>query len=163
MKKIEQLIEIWEYDSPDELNPDDREVLEHAVEASQHAYAPYSKYFVGAALRLGSGRLIKGNNQENVAYPSGLCAERVALFHASANYPDEVVKTIAITARADGFKVTKPVTPCGSCRQVMAEIESRQTEKIRVIMMGNGGACLVSNSVENLLPLMFHADELKKK
>ena len=162
MKKIEQSIEIWEYESPDKLAPEDREVLEEAVEASRHAYAPYSKYFVGAAVRLGNGLLIKGNNQENVAYPSGLCAERVALFHASANYPDEVVKTIAITAKADGFKVANPVTPCGSCRQVMAEIENKQTEKIRVIMMGNGGTCFVTDGVENLLPLMFQADELKK-
>ncbi len=162
MKKIKHSVEIWAYDSPDELSADDREVLEHAVEASQKAYAPYSGFFVGAAVRLGNGRIIIGNNQENVAYPSGLCAERVALFHASANYPGETVKTIAITANSNGFKVTNPTTPCGSCRQVMAETENRQHEKIRVIMMGSSGICYVSDSVENLLPLMFRADELKK-
>jgi len=162
MKKIKHSVEIWEYDSPDELTPEDREVLTHAVQASRQAYAPYSKYYVGAAVLLRNGTIIKGNNQENVAYPSGLCAERVALFHASANFPGEVVKTIAITANADGFKVSRPVTPCGSCRQVMAETENKQVTKIRVIMMGNGGTCYVSDSVENLLPLMFTADELKK-
>lgn len=162
MKKIKHSIDIWEYDSPDELSAGDREVLQMAMDASTMAYAPYSKYYVGAAVLLGNGLIVKGNNQENVAYPSGLCAERVALFHASANYPDEIVKTIAITAKADGFEVSKPVTPCGSCRQVMAEMENRQSEKIRIIMMGNRGTCYVTDGVENLLPLMFKADELKK-
>lgn len=162
MKKIKHSVEIWEYDSPDELSADDREVLKQALEASRKAYAPYSGFFVGAAVRLGNGHIIIGNNQENVAYPSGLCAERVALFHASANYPGETVKTIAITANSNGFEVTNPTTPCGSCRQVMAETENRQHEKIRVIMMGNSGICYVSDSVENLLPLMFRAEELKK-
>lgn len=162
MKKIKQQVEIREYETPDELTADDRQVLQHAVEASHQAYAPYSKYYVGAAVLLGNGLIVKGNNQENVAYPSGLCAERVALFYASANYPGEIIKTIAITAKADGFDVSKPVTPCGSCRQVMAETERRQNEKIRIIMMATNGICYVSESVENLLPFMFQADELKK-
>ena len=154
--------EFEEYSSRDELTNSDSELLEHAIQAVENAYAPYSQFRVGAALRLSNGKIIKGNNQENVAYPSGLCAERVAFFHASSNYPDVAIEAIAITAKAQNFEISEPVTPCGSCRQVMSETETRQQENIRVIMMGQNGKIFTIKSVGNLLPLMFKAEGLKK-
>jgi len=150
------------FDSADELTPADRELLNEATKAAMDAYAPYSKFSVGAALRLENGKIIKGNNQENVAYPSGLCAERVALFYASANYPNQKVESIAVTANTKEFKIEDPVSPCGSCRQVMAESEKKQSANIRVIMKGENGKVYVSENVKNLLPLMFKADQLRK-
>ncbi len=163
MKKINYLIEIEEFDSINELCKDDQDLLKQAISASENAYAPYSKYHVGAALRLNDGKIILGNNQENVAYPSGLCAERVAFFHANSNYPGKIVEAVAITAKSEAFVVNRPVTPCGSCRQVMAETENIQQRKIRVIMMGETGSVLIAQSIESLLPLMFQAEELKIK
>ncbi len=150
------------YQTIDELRPEDRELLIHAEHAAGRAYAPYSLFKVGAAVRLRSGVIVTGNNQENVAYPSGLCAERVALFYTSANYPGENVEAIAITAKAMNFSLQDPVTPCGSCRQVMMEAENQNQHKIRVIMKGGEGKIWISNSVENLLPVSFKADGLKK-
>ncbi len=150
------------YNSADQLPQADLELLKEATIASGNAYAPYSKFRVGAALRLAGGKIIRGNNQENVAYPSGLCAERVALFYASASHPGEVVEAIAITAATDEFVINHPVTPCGSCRQVMAETEKKQNTGIRVIMKGENGKVYVTENARCLLPLMFEADELKK-
>ncbi len=163
MKKNKYLIEIEEFDSINELSKDDQYLLNQAVLASENAYAPYSKYHVGAALRLEDGKIILGNNQENVAYPSGLCAERVAFFHANSNYPGQKIEAVAITAKSKAFVIQKPVTPCGSCRQVMAETENVQNKKIRVLMMGETGSIFISESIESLLPLMFQAEELKIK
>lgn len=160
IKKIVLLVE--EYSSLNELNPEDRELMEQAMLIRSQAYAPYSNFEVGAAVRLQNGVIITGNNQENVAYPSGLCAERVALFHAQAHYPDIPVETIAVTASSEDFKVAEPVSPCGSCRQAMAEYENRHHKKIRVIMGANNGAIRVVNGVETLLPFMFMLEELKK-
>jgi len=154
--------EFEEYFSLDELPKGEVELMKQAVEAANHAYAPYSHFRVGAALKLNNGKIITGNNQENVAYPSGLCAERVAFFHANSNYPDAKITVIAITANALNFELTDPVTPCGSCRQVMTETENRQKEKIRVLLMGQNGNVFAINSVEDLLPLMFRAEGLKK-
>ena len=103
-------------------------MLQHAQEAIEGSYAPYSEFRVGAAVLLENGEVIKGSNQENAAYPSGLCAERVAIFHAKSKYPDLKVKSIAITAASDNFITKSPITPCGACRQVIAETESRQNE-----------------------------------
>jgi len=162
MKKINLTISVMEFDSTDELNQDDRMLLEHAIEAVNSAYAPYSQYYVGAAVLLENGKIFIGNNQENVAYPSGLCAERVAVFAAAANYPDVPVKAVAITARADNFKISAPVTPCGSCRQALAEYERLYKNRIRTILMGETGKILIVESIGDILPLMFHAEELKK-
>jgi cytidine deaminase len=118
------------------------------------AYAPYSGFHVGAAVLLGNGLIVSGNNQENSAYPSGLCAERVALFYANANYPDSEVKTIAISAAKNGVLVNEPVKPCGSCRQALAETEVRFGTPIRIILDGQD-SILVLNGVESLLPLSF--------
>lgn len=150
------------FESADELPSADLELLNEATRAASDAYAPYSKFHVGAALRLENGKIIRGNNQENVAYPSGLCAERVALFYASANYPNQKVESIAVTASTNEFEIKDPVSPCGSCRQVMAETEKKQNNSIRVIMKGENGKVYISENVKNLLPLMFKADQLKK-
>lgn len=162
MKELKITSIFQSYDTEDDLSAQDRELLSEARKATANAYAPYSHFRVGAALRLAGGKIIHGNNQENVAYPSGLCAERVALFFASAQYPDEIVEAIAVTATPANFELTEPVTPCGSCRQVMAESEKKQAQNIRVIMDGPDGRIWITESVKNLLPLMFKADELKK-
>lgn len=156
------LIRVEAYASPDELPEQDRTLLEKAIQARADAYAPYSRFEVGAAVRLGNGRIVTGNNQENVAYPSGLCAERVALFHAQAAFPGVPVEAIAISAASEEFELTEPVSPCGSCRQVMAEYEHRHQSHIRVIMAGKGFVHAVSG-VENLLPLMFMPEGLRRK
>jgi cytidine deaminase len=155
------VLQVEEYASPAELTEEDRTLLEKAVIARASAYAPYSHFEVGAAVRLVNGRIFTGNNQENVAYPSGLCAERVALFQSQAECPDVPVEAIAITAAAEEFAMTEPVSPCGSCRQVMAEYENRHRNRIRVIMAGNGYIRAV-NGIENLLPFMFMLEGLKK-
>ncbi|HNS47758.1 MAG TPA: cytidine deaminase [Bacteroidales bacterium] len=152
-----------EFNSPDELGQDDRILLEQAIESTKDAYAPYSQYYVGAAVRLSNGSMVKGNNQENVAYPSGLCAERVALFAASALYPGVPVMAIAIAGHAKNFLITDPVTPCGACRQVIAEYEKLYDQPVRLVMMGEKSKIWIAESISHLLPLMFHADELRKK
>ncbi|NTW32738.1 MAG: cytidine deaminase [Bacteroidetes bacterium] len=162
MKKIELKTVFIEYNSLDELTQDDRGLVLLAKEAADTAYAPYSKFHVGAALKLENGVCIKGSNQENVAYPSGLCAERVAIFSASSQYPGIPVNTIAITAKTDSFKVDSPITPCGSCRQVLAEYERLFKKPIRVILTGETGSVYVIDKIEDLLPLSFKADKLKK-
>ena len=150
------------YDSIEELDVDDRELLECAHEAAAHAYAPYSKFKVGAAARLENGIIVKGNNQENAVFPAGLCAERVTIFSAQANYPDVPITAIAITAIGHDNIITTPVPPCGSCRQVMVETEKRYHHDIKVIMQGQEGCILVSDKMDNLLPLAFADDFLKK-
>jgi cytidine deaminase len=161
MDKVDLTITYWEYSSIEELNPADRSLLEQASEAIKSAYAPYSAYHVGAAALLENGRIVTGNNQENVAYPSGICAERVALFYASSQFPEVPVVAIAVTAKAKHFKIKSPVTPCGSCRQVMAETENRFHKPIRLIMHGENGKIIIVEGVKNILPLMFTAEELK--
>ncbi|MCK5838373.1 MAG: cytidine deaminase [Bacteroidales bacterium] len=162
MKTIEIKTFAIEYDSIDELNKEDRMLLEKAKEAHKSAYAPYSQYYVGAAILLDTGVVVTGNNQENVATPSGLCAERVAVFAASANYPGIPIKAIAITAHAKNFIINTPVTPCGACRQVLAEYEEHHNSNIRTILMGETGKIYIIESISGLLPMMFHAKELKK-
>ncbi len=162
MKKLEFKIVYEEYDHINELSSQDKELVEKATEAHDNAYAPYSQYHVGAALLLDDGEIITGNNQENVAYPSGLCAERVALFYASSQFPNAKIKTIAIAAKAENFIITEPVAPCGACRQVMSEYETKQQSPIRIILKAEKGKILIFTKVEDLLPLIFHAEELKK-
>ncbi len=162
MKKINHSFIVTEYEIRKELESEDDKLLQKAVDAVKNAYAPYSTFSVGAAVLLENGEIITGNNQENAAYPSGLCAERVALFYASSQYPDVAVKAIAITAKAKNFTIKEPVAPCGSCRQVMAETENRFGKKLKVIMMGEEGVIQVVDGMESLLPSAFHAEELKK-
>ena len=147
-------IVVHEFENIDELPVNDQNLLLEARRITGHAYAPYSGFHVGAAVLLENGLIVSGNNQENSAYPSGLCAERVALFYANANYPDSGVQTIAISAAKRGVLVNEPVKPCGSCRQALAETEVRFKTPIRIILDGQDGI-LVLNGVESLLPLSF--------
>ena len=156
-------ITIEEYDSMQELSDADLGLMEQAEASLKNAYAVYSHYRVGAALRLSNGKIITGNNQENAAYPSGLCAERVAMFYAKSQYPGESIEAVAISAKADSFTIHQAVAPCGACRQVMAEYQTQQRSPIRVIMKGEQGPVLAVDSIKALLPLMFHAEELKRK
>ncbi len=160
MKKVELILNVYEYEKIDELQDTDRQLVEKAIEASQKAYAPYSQFHVGAAVLLENGIIITGNNQENAAYPSGLCAERVALFAANAQYPDIPVKAIAIVAFNNKNQMTPlPTPPCGACRQVMIETETRFDRPIKVILAGKS-KILIINSVKELLPLSFTSNEL---
>jgi cytidine deaminase len=159
MKTTEIKITVYEFERIDELPLNDRNLLEEARQITASAYAPYSGFHVGAAILLGNGQIIKGNNQENSAYPSGLCAERVALFYANASYPDSAVKTIAISASKNGMLVNEPVKPCGGCRQALAEAEVRFETPIRIILDGKD-SILVLQGVESLLPLSFSKKDL---
>jgi len=162
MKKKSVTIHYLEYDSQEELLPEDRKLLEKARESSLNAYAPYSSFFVGAAVMLENGIIVTGNNQENAAYPSGLCAERVALFAASANHHDIPVVAIAITARSDHGTIANPITPCGACRQVLAEYETHHQRAIRMIMAGERGKIYVFENVSSVLPFKFDKAQLKR-
>lgn len=159
MQKRELRIFVEEYNSAEELREGDRELVLAAREASKEAYAPYSNFHVGAALRLKNGMIIKGNNQENASYTTGLCAERVALFYASASFPEVPVTTLAVTAENSHGLIASPVKPCGSCRQVMVETESRFRQPIRIILDGKS-KIQIFEGVENLLPFAFKPDSL---
>ena len=163
MIRKEIKIEYKEYENISELQETDQELLIKAIEISDKAYAPYSNYHVGAAILLGNGKIITANNQENVAYPSGLCAERVAIYYASSQYPEEEILAIAITANAKNFSIKSPVAPCGACRQVLSEYETRQQNSIRLLLMSQTGKIQIIKSVKDILPLMFHAEELKRE
>jgi cytidine deaminase len=153
-------ISFQEYNSVTELNTDDQSLCNEAIKAMGNSHSPYSKFRVGAALQLKSGKVILGSNQENVAYPSGLCAERVALFHWGANHPDDPIVTMAVTAHTDEFKILKPVTSCGSCLQVLAECEKMQGQPVRVILFCEDGPVWVTNGIETFLPFLFFEDRL---
>jgi len=144
------------------LSTEDRDLLKQAWEACDSAYAPYSNFHVGAALLLTNNLIFKGNNQENAAYPSGICAERVAVFSASALYPGVPIRSIAVVAKTDVFNLENPVTPCGACRQVIAEYEMLSGQPIRILLQGNSEKIWILDGISNLLPLMFHGVELKK-
>ena len=145
----------------DELKKNQQDLLQKAHHICSDAYAPYSMFKVGASLILKNGQIINGSNQENVAYPSGLCAERVAIFNAGANFPNQIIEQIAIVAHAD-FELNKPIMPCGACRQAMIEYEQKQGRKIEVLLQGNKGNIFISESVSNLLPYAFECEALKK-
>lgn len=138
-----------------ELPGSEHILIEKAYEAAENAYAPYSSFKVGAAVLLEDGTIVKGNNQENIAYPSGLCAERVALFYAGANYPGTAVKTIAVLAKGELIAKDECVSPCGSCRQVIAESESRQQQDIRIILVAQDGKTWIFNSIKDILVFPF--------
>ncbi|WP_448518083.1 cytidine deaminase [Rhodoflexus sp.] len=159
-QKIQINISLTAYQSIDELPATERHLLEQARLAAENAYAPYSNFYVGAALLTKEGIIIKGNNQENAAYPSGLCAERTALFAASANNPDLQVLMLAVTARRKGEMHYTAANPCGACRQVIAEYEDKQQSPIRIIMEGIDGEIRVADGVDVLLPFRFSKDSL---
>lgn len=157
---MEIRINIEEAASPDNLSEKEQQVITAALQAAKHAYAPYSKFHVGAALLLSTGELITGNNQENAAYPDGLCAERVAMFAANANHPESGVEVLAVAAMINGEFLEEPVYPCGSCRQSLLETENRFKKPIRILMYGKN-RIHIANSIKDLLPLSFDASFLK--
>jgi cytidine deaminase len=145
-----------------ELSNEEQHLVANAKAAFKTAYAPYSGFLVGASVLLENGEVINGSNQENVAYPSGLCAERVALFYAGAKYPNIKVNTIAVSVLSKNFEVTDVISPCGACRQVMAEYEDKQDKPIKVILHSPTDEVLIANKVEDLLPFMFKSPLLKQ-
>ena len=156
----ELTIRYQEYESQMELAVAERELLQRAVEATEGAYAPYSGFHVGAALRLKDGSVVGSSNQENVAYPSGLCAERTALFAANAQYPDQPVLALAVAARKGRRFLVQPIPPCGSCRQVISGVEDRFATPIRILLYGSDGV-LVSEGISPLLPLRFADGDMR--
>ncbi|GAB4336069.1 MAG: cytidine deaminase [Flammeovirgaceae bacterium] len=158
-QKINIQTQITMYESLEALPSQDKKLLLEARKASENAYAPYSNFHVGAAILLESGEIITGTNQENAAYPSGICAERTAIFWTGANRPKEKILAIAIAARPANQEFV-PITPCGSCRQVLSEYENKQTEPIRMIMQAENGCFYALDSVSILMPLKFSKDSL---
>ena len=152
MKKLELICSIEEFSSISELPESEAVLIKEANDALQSAYAPYSRFRVGCALMLEDGTIIRGNNQENAAYPSGLCAERVAFFYAGANHAGKKIVAAAITT---SNKLNNPVAPCGSCRQVMAEYELKQGSPIKIILSHGGENIYIIKSVAELLPMQF--------
>ena len=160
MNKREIKSVLIDYNSPAELDKKYQELIQKAKEAAQTAYAPYSKFKVGAAVLLENGEIIQGNNQENAAYPSGLCAERVAIFYANSKYPNVAIKAIAVTANTEKGFIKEPIPPCGSCLQVMLESEKRSDTSIRVLLYGQE-KITVADSIKQFLPVNFNKDMLK--
>lgn len=153
VKKITTEIHLYSWE---EIPVNIKTLLERAKESGKNAYAPYSKFQVGAAILLDSGQIITGNNQENACYPCGLCAERVAVFSAKAKYPNSTIIQLAITAKPIHSELSIPVPPCGSCRQVLAEYERTQKHPIEVWFRGSSGPVAKVDSVTTLLPLTFN-------
>jgi len=149
-----------EYESPEELGTEDQELILSAKEAAKLAYAPYSRFRVGAAIRLESGRIVHGSNVENAAFPSGICAERTAVAGAVSNYPDDKPVAMAIAAMTDEGLTAECISPCGNCRQVIAEEEMRTGKQIRIILCGRNKIQVV-NSISLLLPLGFNLNNLR--
>jgi cytidine deaminase len=161
MKEKIHSIKYNEYASLEGLPEVDQNLLILAVESADNAYAPYSNFNVGAALSLVNGTIVIGSNQENAAYPSGLCAERVAIFAASANNPGLSINTIAIFAK-DSARSNDVISPCGSCRQVISEYEHKQNKPIRILLMNSNRMVWEFFDVESLLPFSFKLDQFKK-
>lgn len=159
MEQIDINISIQSYQL-DELSPQDQELVQAAIKATHNAYANYSRFYVGAALRLENGKMVIGANQENAAFPSGLCAERTAVFAAQANYPDSPIDTLAIAGRNEKGVLPNPITPCGACRQVILEIEDRYKKPIKILLYGTQKIYCV-RSVKDLLPLSFVDDNMR--
>jgi cytidine deaminase len=147
-------IKYHEYGSAEEMVPEDRELVAEAIHAMSGSYAPYSHFNVGAAVRMSNGQIVRGANQENAAFPSGLCAERTAMFAAGARYPDKDMLGIAIAGGVMGRLALEPVTPCGACRQVMAQYQAKSGKPMSVIMI-SAGRILKFDKVDDILPLIF--------
>ena len=143
------------FETMETLPNDIENLMSKAVEVRKKAYAPYSKFRVGTALLLDNGEIVLGSNQENAAYPSGLCAERVAVFQAGAIYPDAKIVKLAVTAASDNNETKSPIPPCGACRQSISEYEFKQDSPIEIYFMGESGEVYKSDSIKNLLPLTF--------
>ncbi|WP_191860758.1 cytidine deaminase [Hanstruepera ponticola] len=151
--KIESVLQV--FDNFDELPVNAASLMKQAMAARENAYAPYSKFSVGAAILLDNDEVVTGNNQENASYPSGLCAERTAIYYAGAKYPDAKIVRMALTAGSRIHQTVTPIPPCGACRQAIAEYEVKQDAPIEIYFMGETGKVAKSNSLANLLPLVF--------
>lgn len=151
--KIESTFKV--YESLSELPDDIQHLMQSAIETRENAYAPYSKFKVGAAILLDNNEVVVGSNQENASYPSGLCAERTAIYYAGAKYPTAKILKMAITASSQNQVTDSPIPPCGACRQSISEYEIKQDQPIEIYFMGATGKIVKSNSLANLLPLGF--------
>ncbi|MFM7018715.1 cytidine deaminase [Flavobacterium sp.] len=160
MKELHITTTFKVFENLSQLPKDIQSLMNEAVAIRKKAYAPYSHFRVGAALLLDNGKIVLGSNQENAAYPSGLCAERVAIYQAGAVYPEAKIVTIAITAASDSNPTLSPIPPCGACRQSIAEYEFKQDTPIEIYFMGEKGEIYKSNSINNLLPLSFNSTSL---
>ncbi|MEO0525746.1 MAG: cytidine deaminase [Bacteroidota bacterium] len=161
MKKKQVVFEFTSFNSLEDLPSTERQLMDAAVQARENAYAPYSNFNVGAAVLLANGEVVIGNNQENASYPSGLCAERVAIFQAGARYPNVQINMVAITATSRNYVVKEPAAPCGNCRQAMAEYEQKQKTPIVLLLMGETGEVFKCESIADILPLAFNNSFLK--
>jgi cytidine deaminase len=155
MKEISITTSFTEFENFTELDSSSQKMMQLAIEARKKAYAPYSKFTVGCAIILDNGMVVEGSNQENAAYPSGLCAERVAIFYAGSNYPKAKILRLYISASPVDRDLDQPIPPCGSCRQSIAEYEIKQDHDIEIYFMGSKGKIYKSDSLKNILPFMF--------
>ena len=155
MKEVKIETKLYVYDSLQDLPKDIQSLMLKASEARNNAYAPYSNFNVGAALLLDNNEMISGSNQENASYPSGLCAERTAIFYTGAKYPNAKILKMAIIAGSKDRQTTAPIPPCGACRQSISEYEVKQGSPIEIYFMGEVGKVVKSESLANLLPLVF--------
>ena len=155
MKKISINFTFSVFEDKNDLIIEIQDLMDQAIAIRKNAYAPYSKFRVGCAILLDNEKVVLGSNQENAAYPSGLCAERVAIFQAGSLYPDAKILKMAISATSDEKPVLEPIPPCGSCRQSIAEYEIKQDQPIEIFFMGESGSVYQSDSLRNLLPFMF--------
>ncbi|WP_298766025.1 cytidine deaminase [uncultured Polaribacter sp.] len=160
MKEIKIATTVKVFDTLEEMLLEDKNLMLSAISARKKAYAPYSKFNVGAAILLENGEIILGNNQENAAYPSGLCAERVAVYYAGAQFPGIKILKLAVSASSNITKVNKPVGPCGACRQALAEYEITQKQPFPIIFMGEIGQIIKTDSLSALLPFSFDSSYL---
>ena len=155
MKRLQLVTDYTVFDTISELDTKSQELMNIAIKARKQAYAPYSKFNVGAAILLDNGEIIIGNNQENAAYPSGMCAERVAIYSAGSRYPKIPMLKLAISASSSLKEVMQPVAPCGACRQAISEYEVTQNRPIEIFFMGASGKIIKVDSLKDLLPLGF--------
>jgi cytidine deaminase len=160
MDKRKLEIQYTVFKNREELPAEDKMLIDKAKEISEAAYCPYSEFRVGVAVLLDNGAVFTANNQENAAYPQGLCAERIALFYAMAQYPNQKIKSIAVYGNPQNFELTHFISPCGGCRQVMLECDERGKEKMRILLSGAFGEVLLIEGVENLLPFQFSSKDL---
>ena len=159
MKTIDISIKIG-FCQPEELPASDQHLIQTAIHATANSYSPYSRFRVGAALLLADGTEVMGANQENAAFPSGLCAERSAIFAAQSTRPDQPINTLAIAAANEYGLMRDPIVPCGACRQVILEIEDRYRQPVRILLYGTAGVYVIS-TVKDLLPLQFVGESMK--
>lgn len=155
MKELKVESNFFVYESLEETSKEVQDLMVQAVKVRDNAYAPYSKFIVGAAILLENGEVITGSNQENASYPSGLCAERTAIYYAGAQYPNVKILEMAISATSKNEPTSQPIPPCGACRQAISEYEVKQDKPIVIHFMGETGKVIKSESLANLLPLMF--------